>query len=71
MESILAAAFGRVINLQRGEADEITEAAKGVFDAGKNMVIQFSMLIVSKFKLPFCGPLCQIMVKCVHTCVYT
>ena len=48
MESILAAAFGRVINIQRGEADEVTEAAKGVFAAGRNKKIQISVALVSK-----------------------
>ena len=48
MESILAAAFGRVINIQKGEADEVTEAAKGVFAAGRDKKIQISVALVSK-----------------------
>ena len=32
LESILAAGFGRVIDVQRGDADEVTRAAKAVFD---------------------------------------
>lgn len=51
MESILAAAFGRVINIQRGEADEVTEAAKGIFAAGRNTKIQMSVGVVSKLKV--------------------
>ena len=31
METILATAFGRVINLQRGEGDKLTEAAGVLF----------------------------------------
>ena len=31
METILAIAFGRVINLQRGEADQLTEAIHKLF----------------------------------------
>ena len=31
METILATAFGRVINLQRGEANQLTQAAAVVF----------------------------------------
>ena len=31
METILAIAFGRVINLQRGEADQLTEAIQKMF----------------------------------------
>lgn len=46
MESILAAAFGRVINLQKGEADEVTEAAKGVFALGKDVRYQLCQAIL-------------------------
>ena len=31
METIIATAFGRVINIQTGEGDELTKAAAGVF----------------------------------------
>ena len=48
LESILAAAFGRVINLQRGEADEVTKAAKGVFDSGKNPFMLLVIFIACK-----------------------
>ena len=51
MESILAAAFGRIINIQRGEADEVTEAAKGIFTAGRDKRIQTSIGLVSKLKM--------------------
>ena len=51
MESILAAAFGRIINIQRGEADEVTEAAKGIFTAGRDKRIQTSVGLVSKLKM--------------------
>ena len=54
MESILAAAFGRVINIQRGEADEVTEAAKGVFAAGRNKKIHVCMGLVSKLIVHNC-----------------
>ena len=46
MESILAVAFGRVVNIQRGEADEVTEAAKGIFASGKDMRLQMCMGII-------------------------
>lgn len=48
MESILAAAFGRIINIQRGETDEVTKAAKEVFDSGKNGRVQFCLFLLSK-----------------------
>ena len=33
METLIATAFGRYVNLQRGEADLITEDAKELFSA--------------------------------------
>ena len=32
METILATAFGRVINIQKGESDSLAEAAAGLFE---------------------------------------
>ena len=32
METILATAFGRIIGIQKGESDQLTEAAAAVFD---------------------------------------
>ena len=55
MESILAAAFGRVVNIQEGEADQLTDAAASVFggaQAGGNSLI---VLIIDHF--PFLVPL--------------
>ena len=51
MESILAAAFGRVIDIQRGEADEVTEAVEGIFAIGKNMTVQICMGVLGKFRI--------------------
>ena len=51
MESILAAAFGRVINIQRGEADEVTEAAKGIFAAGRNWKVRSCLGLVSTLQM--------------------
>lgn len=51
MESILAAAFGRVVNVQRGEADEVTKAAKGLFDAGRDVRMMKCFGAVGRFKL--------------------
>ena len=31
METLIATAFGRYVNVQRGEADQLTEAASTVF----------------------------------------
>ncbi len=33
METILATAFGRKVNVQRGENDQIIEAAQGLFES--------------------------------------
>ena len=50
LETILAAAFGRVVNLQKGEADEVTKAARGVFDGfGKRNVVRIAFFILCKF----------------------
>ena len=35
MESLIATAFGRYVNLQRGEADELTEDAGTLFTSGQ------------------------------------
>ena len=51
MESILTAAFGRIINIQRGEADEVTEAVKGIFSSENNMRVQVCMGILGKVRL--------------------
>ena len=33
MEALIATAFGRYVNLQRGEADQLTDDAKEIFHA--------------------------------------
>ena len=33
METLIATAFGRYVNIQKGEADELTKAANAVFHA--------------------------------------
>ena len=38
MESILAVAFGRIVNIQQGEADELTKAAAGIFSFSKKII---------------------------------
>lgn len=49
LESILAAAFGRVIDLQRGEADEVTKAAKAVFDSGRGKILLVAVFMACKY----------------------
>ena len=49
LESILAAAFGRVIDLQRGEADEVTRAAKAVFDDGRGKLLLVALFFTCRF----------------------
>ena len=51
LESILAAAFGRVIDLQRGEADEVTKAAKGIFDGARGNLLLVAVFIACKFMI--------------------
>lgn len=49
MESLLAAAFGRLINVQRGEADEVTKAANALFDFAKGKAFGLIFLLLSEF----------------------
>ena len=37
--------------MQRGEGDEVTEAAKRIFDSGKNPMVRLSLAILSKLLL--------------------
>ena len=52
METILATAFGRVINVQRGESDELTKAVDSVFrrlQEGSSMLdVDMMILLISK-----------------------
>ena len=51
METIFATAFGRVIDLQRGHSDQLTEAAATLFSAneeGKKTSLSFLTTILSK-----------------------
>lgn len=50
METILATAFGRVINLQCGEANQLTEAAAAMFGAAQedqSLSVDAVMVILS------------------------
>ena len=49
METILAIAFGRVVDLQRGEADELTLAAQGIFRNAEKGTFPTARLILSNF----------------------
>ena len=52
LETILAAAFGRVVNLQKGEVDEVTKAARGVFEGlGRRSIVRIAFLLLGKFTL--------------------
>ena len=49
MESILATAFGRVIDVQKGESNAITEAAATFFGSVKEDTFTNMRLMMSKF----------------------
>lgn len=49
MESLLAAAFGRVVDVQKGEADEVTKAMNRLFGFAKGKLFLFCFLLLSKF----------------------
>ena len=51
MESLLAAAFGRVVDVQKGEADEVTNAARKLFGFAKRKLFLFIFLILCEFTL--------------------
>ena len=51
METILATAFGRVVNVQRGESDELTKAARDRFrqlEEGRSTSRETVMLLISE-----------------------
>jgi hypothetical protein len=50
LETILAAAFGRSIDIQRGEADELTKAVKNIFvlfQEGQKMSLDMILMLYS------------------------
>ena len=49
METILAIAFGRTVNLQQGEADELTLAAQAIFRNAEKDTFPTARLILSNF----------------------
>ena len=54
METILATAFGRVIEIQRGESDELTSAVDSIFrgvQEGQSMSATFIMSVLSEMIL--------------------
>ena len=59
METILGTAFGRVIEVQKGESSVLTEAAVIFFDSIKEDRIDYAIMILSKLK-----------VYVIHACLY-
>ena len=54
METILAVAFGRVIDLQHGEADQLTDACAAMFSIvreGSSLSEQFIVFLSSELYL--------------------
>ena len=51
METIIASAFGRVIEIQKGQSDELTEAAEVIFNTSRDKEmtsIPFMVMLLSK-----------------------
>ena len=46
METILATAFGRVVDIQRGEADEITKVCTSLFSQARKRITYAELLII-------------------------
>ena len=60
MESILAAAYGRYVNIQEGEADQLTDAAASVFaELQDNKYLSSINITPIVDQLPFLVPLLQ------------
>lgn len=56
METILATAFGRVIDVQRGESDELTTAVDSIFrgtEEGQSLDAAVIILMLSKALLNY------------------
>ena len=52
METLLATAFGRAIDIQRGQSDELTKAAATLFKSlheGENTSFMYMQMLLSKF----------------------
>ena len=54
METILATAFGRVVEVQKGDSDEVVKAAREIFqssDERNSVSFAIVMPLISKFML--------------------
>ena len=69
METILAAAFGRVIDIQKGKSDELTRSAAVIFESAhekKLSSLTFLVMFLSKY-----GQWLQQIAKgCCVSCVF-
>ena len=54
LESILATAFGRRVDLQKGESDEFTKAMDHFVAGFQNGEVEQFMLLSSKFMIMIC-----------------
>ena len=48
METIVATAFGRVVDIQRGDHDELTNAAGELFRGADLLFVYYAQMILSK-----------------------
>ena len=48
METIMATAFGRSVDVQRGEADVMTESVKSLFECFHGSTMPFGLFLISK-----------------------
>ena len=60
METMLASAFGRQVEIQRGEADELTKAAKYMFEQLKEGKLSRDAVVVITSECIFYYPCIQI-----------
>ena len=45
----MAAAFGRVVDIQKGEPDELTKAALNFSNLGRDKTLQVSSILLCKY----------------------
>jgi cytochrome P450 len=63
-ESLIATAFGRYVNLQRGEADQITEDARGVIQSSEDeATLSPDTLLICLANFPWLEPLLLLAIR--------
>ena len=67
METILMMAFGRSVDIQRGESDEIVEAARKIFLLSDERKSTFLVLVILPLMRKF-EVICHFLYNYIHAC---